>query len=328
MSTRSPPKLKKGDKVRIVAPARSLSLSWVKQAIDVASKRLKSLGLVVSFGANSFEMDEFGSSSVQRRVNDLNDAFSDPEVKLVLSAIGGYNSNQLLDYIDYDTIARNPKIMCGNSDVTSVLNAISIRSRVITYYGPHFFNFGEIQGFEYTQRMFRNCLFRSGPFSVMPSRKWSDDKWTNQLKREFVPSSGHWSMSYGAADSQIAGGNLITLNMLQGTKYFPPLSNKIVFLEEAREANPQVFDRNLEALTMQEGFHRIKGLVIGRFQKRSLMTRAKLARIIESKRELDSIPIVANVDFGHTSPKLTIPIGGTARLMCENNLCSLQIVRH
>ncbi len=120
-----PNKLKKGDEIRVVAPSRSMNL-LNDETIEVATKRLEDLGFKVTFGKNvNKEFDSnFMCASIEDRVNDLHDAFSDKNVKAILTVIGGFNINQILDYLDYDLIKNNPKIICGFSDITALLNAI------------------------------------------------------------------------------------------------------------------------------------------------------------------------------------------------------------
>ena len=99
-----PNKLKKGDEVRIIAPARSMIILG-KDCIDLATKRLEELGLKVTFGKYVMETDEdYVSASAKHRAEDLNEAFADKNVKAILTVIGGFNSNQILKYIDYDNI--------------------------------------------------------------------------------------------------------------------------------------------------------------------------------------------------------------------------------
>ncbi|MCA1669017.1 MAG: hypothetical protein LC793_16810 [Thermomicrobia bacterium] len=100
--------------------------------------------------------------------------------------------------------------------------------------------------------------------------------------------------------------------MLQGTEYLPNLEGAVLFLEDDDAASPQVFDRELQSLLLHPRFSGVRGMVFGRFQRRSRMTPGLLARIVGSKRELDGIPVVADVDFGHTDPKITFALGGTA----------------
>jgi muramoyltetrapeptide carboxypeptidase LdcA involved in peptidoglycan recycling len=104
-----PPKLKENDEIRVISPARSLSMIG-EEITEIAEKRLQELGFNVTYGSNVYEQDEFVSSSVESRIKDLHDAFSDTNVKGILTVIGGFNSNQLLKHIDYDLIKKNPKI--------------------------------------------------------------------------------------------------------------------------------------------------------------------------------------------------------------------------
>lgn len=116
-----PNKLKNGDEVRIVAP--SMSLSTIEpENIDLATQKLESLGLKVTFGKHVYENDIFLSSSIQSRIDDLHQAFLDENVKGILAVRGGSNANQLLKYLDYDLIKQNPKVFCGYSDITALQN--------------------------------------------------------------------------------------------------------------------------------------------------------------------------------------------------------------
>lgn len=187
-----PPKLKRGDHVRVIAPARSMKL-LSQETIDAATARLAEYGLSVSFGKHVSESDHFLSSSVESRIEDLHDAFADPSVNAVLSVVGGYSSNQMLDYVDYGLIAKNPKILCGFSDITSLSNAIYAKTGVVGYSGPHFSSWGIRHGFEYSIEHFLKCCFESVPFQIEAAPKWSDDEWyLDQEKREFFENDGRW----------------------------------------------------------------------------------------------------------------------------------------
>jgi muramoyltetrapeptide carboxypeptidase LdcA involved in peptidoglycan recycling len=325
-----PPKLKRGDEVVVIAPAQSLALPLISEEIkQIAIKRLEKLGLRVRFGKHVNEIDEFNSSSIESRIKDLHEAFKDNSIKCIISAIGGFNSNQLLRYLDYKLINQHPKILCGFSDITTLANAIYAKTGLVTYIGPHFISFGEKKGFKYTLEYFKKCLFSSEPFEIKPSKKWSDDKWMkNQENRKFYSNEGYWIINEGKAIGRIIGGNLSTLNLLQGTEFMPSLNGKIIFLEDDELSIPQIFDRDLQSLIHQPGFEKVKGLVIGRFQLKSKMTKELLEKIIKTKKELNRIPIIANVDFGHTTPLITFPIGGKARILARSNRIKLEIIEH
>ena len=185
------------------------------------------------------------------------------------------------------------------------------------------------RGLDYTLEYFKRCLFYSDRYDIAPSDKWSDDFWwKNQNSRAFVPNSGFRIIHKGNVEGTIVGGNLCTLNLLQGTEYMPSLKNTILFLEDDEETRPHTFDRDLQSLIHQPGFDGVRGIVIGRFQKASGITEELLSKIISTKKELVGMPIVSNVDFGHTTPQMTFPIGGTVRLIAEKGKIKLTVVKH
>jgi len=323
-----PPKLQKGDEIRVVAPARSLSMI-TKESRKIADQRFEKLGLKLSFGKNVDESDDFVSSSINSRIADIHEAFADKKVKAIITVIGGFNSNQLFESIDWSLIKKNPKIFCGYSDITALSNAIFAKTGLVTYSGPHYSSFGQKLYFDYTLEYFKKCLMVEEPFSVDPSKEWSDDHWyLDQDKRQLIKNDGYLIINDGKAKGTILGGNLCTFNLLQGTQYFPDLKGSILFLEDDYESKPHTFDRDLQSLIHQPGFAGVKGIVVGRFQKASEMTNNLLVKIIKTKSALKNMPVIANVDFGHTDPKITFPIGGTARLKSLKGRVELEIVEH
>ena len=312
-----PEKLKKGDEVRVVAPARSLKLIGAETR-EIAEKRFADLGLKLTFGKHTLEenADMFFSDSIENRVEDVMEAFADKNVKAIFTVIGGFNSNQLLDYLDYDIIAKNPKIFCGFSDITAIANAIHEKGNMIVYYGPHFSSFGMLKGFEYTLENAVKMLMEDGVVECEPSKEWSDDPWyRDQQNRDMIKNEGWWLIHDGKAKGVIEGGNLCTYILLNGTSYRHKFTeDTILFLEDDEISTAVEVDRNLQAVIQQPDFHHVKGLVIGRFQKASNITREQLEYVINTKKELKNIPVIANVDFGHTTPILTIPFGGNAEL--------------
>ena len=326
-----PNKLKHGDLVRIIAPSRSMA-TLSQENIDLATRKLESLGLKVTFGKHVNEKDIFGSSSVQLRVDDLHYAFQDKDVKAILPVWGGSNANQLLKYIDYDLIKNNPKIFCGYSDITVPQNAIFKMTGLVTYSGSEFSSFAMINGFDYTLDYFKRVLFNSAPVELTPSTEWSDDNWkTNQNNRIFNKNEGYWVVNTGKTTGTVIGGNLSTFQLLQGTPYIPSLENAVVFLEaDSITAGHCVveFDRALQSLIYQQHFDEVKAIVFGRFETKFGMTLEKLKLIIAAKPELHSLPIIANVDFGHTNPMITFPVGGTCELNVDVASQQIKIVEH
>lgn len=328
MKTIYPPKLKAGDGVRIIAPSCSMGVVS-KEVRDVANKRFAELSLELSFGKHVEEMDDFRSSSIQSRLDDIHDAFADKNVKAVLAVNGGFNSNQLLRDLNWVLIRSNPKIFCGYSDITALSNAIFAKTGLVTYSGPVYSDFGQKFYFDYTLEYFKKCFMSDSLVEIRPSKDWSDDAWyKNQQERNLVDNDGPLVINDGRASGTILGGNLCTLNLLQGTEYFPDLEGSILFLEEDHMSFPRMFDRDLQSLIHLPSFAEVRGIVIGRFQRASEMPNNLLTQIIKTKRELHSLPVIANVDFGHTDPRITFPIGGESEIEARNGLSAIRILRH
>lgn len=312
-----PAKLSKGDEIRVVAPSRGCKI--ISQEVrKIATERFNALGLKVTFGKNTVDenWDMLGTSSIAKRVEDIMEAFRDKNVKAIFTIIGGFNSNQLLPYLDYEVIKANPKIFCGFSDITALLNGIYAKTGLVTFSGPHFSSIGMLKGTEYTLENMRKMLIDSGENEISPSSEWSDDLWfLDQENRTFIPNEGYWNIHNGKASGKLLGGNLGTFDLLLGSEYRPEFTpNTILFIEDTEGCDIYTFMRNLTALTYQSDFKNVKGLLIGRFQKGSKINREQLEYMINSIPVLDNLPIIGNVDFGHSTPLLTLPVGGKAEI--------------
>ncbi|MGV8171382.1 MAG: S66 family peptidase [Candidatus Woesearchaeota archaeon] len=324
-----PPKLNQGDEIRIIAPSSTMKV-LSKEFRTICEHRLESIGLRVSYGKYIDDVDKryIESSSIEKKISDLHDAFKDTNVKAVIPVFGGFNSNQLLRYIDYDLIKKNPKIFCGFSDITALGNAIYRKTGLVTYSGPGFSSFGMKKGGEYTFEYFKKCLMSNPTIDVYPSEYWSDDKWwQDQDKRKFKKNPGRLIINEGTAKGKIIGGNLCTLNLLQGTEYMPDIKDKILFIEDDYESTGKHFDRDFQSLVHLPGFERVKGIIIGRFESASGISNKDIQNIVSNKR-LHDIPVIANADFGHTNPLITLPIGGVAELSAYKKRVDFRIIKH
>jgi muramoyltetrapeptide carboxypeptidase LdcA involved in peptidoglycan recycling len=317
MKTRYPKKINKGSHVRVIAPSRSYSIIS-DDVRNIAHERFKDFGITVSFGKHVEECDIFNSSSIESRLEDLHEAFEDSSVDGILTAIGGYNSNQLLESIDFKLIQKNPKMLCGFSDSTSLHNAIYAQTGLVTFSGPHFSTFGMKKGLDYTSDEFFKAIGSESSYSVEASTVWSDDLWfLDQENRTFLPNEGWWVIREGVAQGTVVGGHARCLASLQGTKYWPGLKNAILCVEEDAELPFESFDRILHSFSQQKDFSKIKALLVGRFQKKSNVTKEIIKKTIQHLPLPKHIPVIANVDFGHTIPIFTLPIGGTARVSAD-----------
>lgn len=336
MQTISPPKLKHGDEIRVLALSRSLAGimqqgGFTEKDVAFAIARLEALGLKASFGRHVHECNAHLTVSPQHRLEDLHEAFADSNVKAVLAVAGGVGAIQLLDGIDYNLISANPKILCGYSDIAYLANAIFARTGLATYYGPNFTSFMMHQGFEYTLGCFRKCLFEDSAFELLPSDKWSDDAWPkDQKNRTFHTNDGWWCIQPGEAEGAIIGGNCWCLNMLQGSKYFPPLRDAILFLEQPAEGKATLMslDSGLRALSLQPEFPQVRGIVLGRYAQNGGVTQTNLSELIQGIPTLNHLPVIANCDFGHTTPAATLPIGGQCRLRTHPGEPAITVISH
>ncbi|GHH73267.1 S66 family peptidase [Promicromonospora soli] len=324
-----PPKLRPGDTVRVVAPARSRSMIMEHDNTRWIDERFAAMGLTLTFGEHVDEDDQFRSTSIEHRVADLHAAFADPGVAGIITVIGGFNSNELLPHLDFDLIAANPKVFCGYSDITALQNAILARTGLVTYSGPHWSSWGMRDHFEPTGDWFRAAVTNDAPIAVEPAPAWTDDMWfADQDARTPVPNEGWWPLRPGQASGRIVGGNLGTLSLLQGTAYMPSLDGALLFLEDAFESDAAHVARQLTSLLQLPDADGVKGLVIGRFQAASAVTREALDEIVARQPALRGKPVLAGVDFGHTSPLLTFPVGGEAELVVGEDGTRLTITRH
>ncbi|MGP5593271.1 S66 family peptidase [Corynebacterium flavescens] len=317
--TISPAPLTPGSRIRVVAP--SVSLSFVEHRklghylSHLATTRLENLGLEVTFGAHVRESDEFSTSPIRSRVSDLHEAFADPSVDGIMSVMGGFNSNELLPYLDFDLIADNPKFLCGYSDITALQNAIFAQTDLITYSGPHWSSFGMRDHSEITRRSFEHAAFGTEPIVWEPSTWFTDDQWfVAQDNRPTQPSSGWWIVQEGEAEGIAVGSNLSTFALLNGTEYRPELRDRVLFVEVTHSAGIREFRRMLESVLQQPGGDESAALVIGRFQVESDVNHEEVDATVASIPQLRDIPVIANADFGHTNPQLTFPIGGRAQI--------------
>lgn len=288
--------LKKGDQIAVIAPSLSIADITVEDKAKIENN-FKKLCLSVVYSNNCWKKDYWCSSSVDERICDIHEAICNPSISAVWCARGGSNCNQLLKKIDYALLKKHPKPFIGYSDITVLLNALYCKTKIVMFYAPNYNTLKNIMPDDYTMDSICNILM---------------ENWVHYcLKPSFQ--SEYWILNSGRSQGIIVGGNLPSFQLLQGTSYMPDLRGKILFVEYDDMAGKYTldeFDRDLEGLFQNRGADHIRGLIIGRFPKKACVTKKKLSLLLAGKDYLKSIPVVANVDFGHTLPFSPIPIGG------------------
>jgi len=315
--------------IRIISPAGSFSNpeNTFKDAINTLEKETQ---YKVTFGSNSGVVNKYGTSSITERIDDLHDAYEDSNVAVIIAMSGGYSSNDLLPYVDWDIIKKNQKPLIGSSDLTVLINAIYTKTGSSTFYGPNFFKYGMHKGLEYTLLYFKKALISDEDYFIEPSDLWSDDKWyLDQINRDFKKNTGFVICNEGEAEGTIIGGHLSSLNLLQGTEYMPPFKKTILCIEEDTLDYQCYgeFKRNIQSLLQATDTSEIKGILIGRFLTASKMGKEDIIHLVKSIEKISNIPIIANVDFGHTDPSVSFPIGGKLCIKCDEKNATIQVIK-
>lgn len=322
-----PRRLREGDTIGVVAPSNSASL--IRPEIwEIGIRKLEGMGFELRLGKNIRELHGHTGGTVHQRLEDLMEMFEDPEVDGIMTVFGGFNSHQLLHYMDYDLIRDNPKVFIGFSDITALSNAILVKSRLVNFSGPAFITFCQPDLPAYTERYFDEILIEGKRSTITPSLEWAEDAWwrhpINFGRREWKKNPGWGVFRSGRAEGVAIGGNLGTLMLLAGTEYWPEMEGALLFLDEDDAESPQTIDRYLTHLRHLGVYDTISGMVIGRCSSEIGFGEGDtLEMILEEATRGYDFPIVTGVDFAHTDPLITIPLGVKCLLDADNQRIEL-----
>ena len=316
-----PPRLARGDTIGIVTPSVP-SPAGAPRRFERGIAELERLGFEVRVAANARGSRGHRSGTIDERLADLHELFGDPGVRAILCAIGGFNSNSLLEGLDYDLIRSHPKIFVGYSDVTALHAAIGSQTGLAVCLGPSLLmQFAEFNGVDpYTWDAWERTLMRAEPAGVLePAGEWTDEflAWdeADTRRRERRANPGPRPVRPGTVEGPVVAGNLATLLVVAGTRFWPQLEGALLFLEDDENEDVARVDRMLTQLRQLGAFEQIAGLALGRFAKvNDLGPGSPLDEIVlEATRGYD-FPIAADLDFGHTDPMFCLPWGVSARL--------------
>ena len=317
-SYQKPTHLQPGDAIGIVSP--SSTIEFFPKRLERSIKALQQLGFQVRLGANSTKTYGKAAGTPAERAKDINDFFGDPSIKAILGSTGGYNANAVLPLLDYELIAKNPKIFCGYSDITALNLALTAKARMVTFNGPTLLpSFGEFGGpFPFTIEQFKKTLCNTEPLGVLAaSDTFSDENlwWEKEDTRpsRSKPANATYALNGGTAEGTLMGGNLETVTMLGGTEYMPDFKGCILFLEELGGSTDLV-ERNLAYLEQLGIFDDINGFIYGRPYQFEDDKARPLRVILADFAKRHNLPAIVDIDCGHTNPMLTMPIGVNAKL--------------
>lgn len=318
-----PERLRPGDRIAVVSPSRTLPSKFPGVANKGMENIRKYFGLEPVVFPHAFDDLSFAYDHPQLRADDINSAFSNQEMKAVISTIGGDESVRILKFLDRNRIMQNPKIFTGFSDCTTVTTYLSVNGMANVYGGAVMAGFAQMDHFpERFRDYWKALLFEDSEGMTMePFTEYSEGypDWNTSLDPGAVnrksPSRPWKWISRESMEGKIFAANIEVLDWLRGTEYFPPVSffkGKLLFLETSEEIpSPVAVERMLRSLNILGVMDQIAGLAFARFRGYTEEMTVEMERILERMLEKEFInsgsPIVTGLDFGHTDPYFPIP---------------------
>ncbi|MFT3890503.1 MAG: LD-carboxypeptidase [Anaerolineales bacterium] len=334
-----PPKLHPGDKIATV------SLSWGGPSVfphryQIGVQQLQDeFGLQVVEMPNTLKDADWLARTPQARADDLMQAFADPTIKGIFATIGGDDSIRTLPFMDLDIIRDNPKIFMGYSD-TTISHLVCYKAGLVSFYGACIMvEFAENGGiFPYIVQSLRKTLFSSDVIGELkPSDGWTVERldWANpanqNTKRKLNPQTG-WKFLQGKGIRRgyLIGGCIEVLDWARGLDIFPEnWQDAILFIETSEEAPPpEMVTRTLRVFAAMGVLQQLSGILFGRpggevppekFADYDLA----ILKVVNEEQGLTDLPIITHMDFGHTSPILTLPYGVQAEIDSDNQTFSI-----
>ena len=300
-----PPRLSRGSRVALVAPAGPL---LERDDLTRAQELCRALGYEPVLGTNAYSRHGYLAGTDDQRLSDLNGVLQDQRLDAIWCIRGGYGALRLLDRVDYEAMARWPKALVGFSDITALLNAITRITGVVTYHGP----VARAPMPPFSRRHFERVLVSGevpGRLDLLPPPA---DVLVPQEHR-IVTLVG------GTAEGPLAGGNLSLLQCLIGTPYFPDLSRAILFLEDVDEDLYKV-DRMLAHLRLVGALEKLAGVAVGRFTELDRASRdgaLGFDEVLATYLQPLGIPVAYGFPIGHIDSQWTLPLGIRARLNAD-----------
>lgn len=256
------------------------------------------------------------SGGVQDRAEELNQLI--PRVDVIMTSIGGYNSNSILKYIDYDLFKQKSPIFIGYSDTTALALALYNKTGCITYLSQSVIsNFGEFEPFNELNYFYFDFMLQSKCETLMVQIPdvWTDEwiNWETYEKTKKTNKNEWIIFNKGEFNGTLIGGNLDTIVGIIGTEYMPKITEDTILLLEDVYTDLGRLYRNFTTLALHGIFDKIGGLIISKFEtigENSDVINDIINEFVGHRK----IPILLNFDCGHTHPSCLMPIGGKITL--------------
>ncbi len=295
-----PPLLKPGDTVGIITPSSPAA----DDAYAIAANNFNALGLCVKWGEHVLKRHGYLGGRDEERLADLHSMFADPDVKAIVCLRGGSGAARLLDKLDYDLIARNPKVFMGYSDITAFHQAILTQTGLITFHGP-------VANSVWTPWVIRQLeqLFYEGKPFVYENPLYTGSLFEPVLAPIQI-------LTPGIAEGRLLGGNLTVLTAIAGSSYFPDFTDSILFLEDIGE-EPYRVDRMLSQLALTGALKNINGFIFGKCsdcEARNPDKSLTLEQILDYYIRPLGIPAYQGALIGHIDEQFILPMGARVRM--------------
>lgn len=326
-----PPSLKPGDTIGFFSPSAPATV-FAKERFERAKEYLSDKGYKLKAGKLTGSNDFYRSGTVKQRAEELNELIRDPDVRCIMSTIGGNNSNSLLPYIDYDALIRTPKIIVGYSDVTALLLAIYQKTGITTFYGPALVaSLGEFpplvdHTFEYFQKVVGNLELKHHACDMPPY--WTDQwiEWSEQIRAKETKANQWNFKGSGMVKGRLIGGNLNTMGAIWGSEYMPEIRQGDILLIEDCMLGIEVVERYFALLAINGVFDKVGAIILGKhelFDDRG--TGRAPIDVLTELLDGRNIPILFDFDSCHTHPMITIPIGAIATVDFDEKTIVLEL---
>lgn len=329
-----PQRLKKGDKVAVVSLSKGiLGEEKYLHKYELGKKRLEEkFGVEVVTMPNALKGIEYLYEHPEKRAEDLMNAFKDKSIKAIICAIGGEDTIRLLPYIDYDVIRNNPKIFTGFSDSTAN-HLMMYKAGLVSYYGPAFItDFAEyVDMYDYTENAIRELWFEAKDnYEIKKCEYWTNEHipWCeenmNKAKKKIKDCKGYEIVQgKGKVSGRLLGGCLDAFPLYNGTEIWPSLNewkDKILFLETSEDKpSPDYVTWYLRNLGAQGIIGVARGIIVGKPKGEKYYEEYKdVYRKVLKEYGREDMPVMYNVNFGHSSPIGIIPYGIECKLDVDN----------
>ena len=304
-----PKALAVGDTVGLVLPATG---AQTRDEIAFAKDQLEAVGFKVVLGQHVYDRYGYFAGRDRDRAADINAFFADDAIAGVVCYTGGWGSPRVLPYLDYDLIARKPKVLLGYSDITALLNAVHQRSGIVTFHGP----VGGSTFEPYTLDNFKRVVMTAAPAGTLAQPSKRPNELIDRMNRIV-------KLAPGKGSGRLAGGNLTLVASLMGTPYQVDSDGAILFLEDTHE-EPYRIDRMLTQLAHGGMFDKVAGVIWGRCTDCTATgTTFSIEEILRDRFGSLRVPAISGLSFGHIEQKLTLPIGVMATLDGDAGTLSL-----